>query len=81
VIVRFGVATAARDRAPPQASLSFGILSMTILVGDTVQDRAFMLIDGMLQTLMPPDGSDTSLAESRGRGLVAARSCDHAQHG
>jgi hypothetical protein len=26
-----------------------------IPVGDTVQDRAFMLIDGMLQTLMPPD--------------------------
>jgi hypothetical protein len=26
-----------------------------ILVGDTVQDRAFMLIDGMLQTVMPPD--------------------------
>jgi hypothetical protein len=24
-------------------------------VGDTVQDRAFLLIDGMLQTLMPPD--------------------------
>jgi hypothetical protein len=26
-----------------------------ILVGDTVQDRAFMLIDGMLQTVMPPE--------------------------
>jgi hypothetical protein len=26
-----------------------------IPVGDTVQDRAFMLIDGMLQTLMPPE--------------------------
>ena len=26
-----------------------------IPVGDTVQDRAFMLIDGMLQTLMPAD--------------------------
>jgi hypothetical protein len=26
-----------------------------ILVGDTVQDRAFMLIDGMLQTVQPPD--------------------------
>ena len=26
-----------------------------IPVGDTVQDRAFMLIDGMLQTVMPPD--------------------------
>ena len=26
-----------------------------ILVGDTVQDRAFMLIDGMLQTVLPPD--------------------------
>jgi hypothetical protein len=26
-----------------------------VLVGDTVQDRAFMLIDGMLQTVMPPD--------------------------
>jgi hypothetical protein len=26
-----------------------------IAVGDTVQDRAFMLIDAMLETLMPPD--------------------------
>jgi hypothetical protein len=26
-----------------------------ILVGDTVQDRAFMLIDGMLQTVQPPE--------------------------
>jgi hypothetical protein len=26
-----------------------------IPVGDTVQDRAFMLIDGLLQTLQPPD--------------------------
>jgi hypothetical protein len=26
-----------------------------IPVGDTVQDRAFMLIDGMLQTVQPPD--------------------------
>jgi hypothetical protein len=26
-----------------------------IPVGDTVQDRAFMLIDGMLQTVMPPE--------------------------
>jgi hypothetical protein len=26
-----------------------------ILVGDTVQDRAFMLIDGMLQSVMPAD--------------------------
>jgi hypothetical protein len=26
-----------------------------ILVGDTVQDRAFMLIDGMLQTVIPAD--------------------------
>jgi len=26
-----------------------------ILVGDTVQDRAFMLIDGMLQTVLPPE--------------------------
>jgi hypothetical protein len=26
-----------------------------VLVGDTVQDRAFLLIDGMLQTLMPAD--------------------------
>jgi hypothetical protein len=26
-----------------------------IPVGDTVQDRAFLLIDGMLQTVMPPD--------------------------
>jgi hypothetical protein len=26
-----------------------------IMVGDTVQDRAFMLIEGMLLTLMPPD--------------------------
>ena len=27
----------------------------SIPVGDTVQDRAFMLLDGMLQTVMPPD--------------------------
>jgi hypothetical protein len=26
-----------------------------IMVGDTVQDRAFMLIDGMLQTVQPPE--------------------------
>jgi hypothetical protein len=39
-----------------------------IPVGDTVQDRAFMLIDGMLQTVMPPD-----VRASGRRGVAFAR--------
>jgi hypothetical protein len=43
-----------------------------IPVGDTVQDRAFTLIDGMLQTVMPPDVRAADAAGRRGVALARA---------